>query len=379
MKKRILMVAPEPFFESRGTPFSEYFRIKALLKLGYEVELLTYHIGENVELEGLRIRRIFKIPFVKRIRIGFSFKKLILDLFLFSWAFFRALRRDYLFLHTHEEAGYLGAFLRKFFGVPHLYDMHSSLPQQMINFKTTDSKLVIGFLKKLERFVLKNSDSIIVICKDLEKHAKKILGDGEKIVLMENFLDEDYEVDEGLKREIDEVAKGRKIVLYAGTLEPYQGIELLMEAVKYLSEDVVVFVVGGEKKQIEHYKRNFYYDSRRIVFWGRVEKRYIKTFIEMADVLVSSRSSGTNTPLKIYSYLRSGKPIVATRIWSHTQVLTDDISILVEPSGKGIAEGIMVGLSEEGRKVAKNALEFSKKNYTEERYLELLKKAISFF
>ncbi len=379
MRKKILMVAPEPFFESRGTPFSEYFRIKGLLKLGYKVELLTYHIGEDVELEGLTIRRIFKVPFIKRIKIGFSFKKLVLDFFLFLWAFFRALRRDYLFLHTHEEAGYLGAFLRKFFGVPHLYDMHSSLPQQMINFKTTDSRLIIGILKRLERFVLRNSDSVIVICKDLEEHAKGILGSGEKVVLIENFLDEDYEVDEGLEREIEEVAKGRKIVLYAGTLEPYQGIELLMEAVKYLSKDIVVFIVGGEKEQIEYYRENYYYDSERVVFWSRVEKRYVRTFVEMADVLVSPRSSGTNTPLKIYSYLRSGKPIVATKIWSHTQVLGDDIAILVEPSGRGIAEGIKVGLSEEGKRIAENALEFAKRNYTEERYIELLKEAISFF
>ena len=32
---RILMIAPEPFFEPRGTPFSEYHRIKALLALGH--------------------------------------------------------------------------------------------------------------------------------------------------------------------------------------------------------------------------------------------------------------------------------------------------------------------------------------------------------
>ena len=41
--------------------------------------------------------------------------------------------------------------------------------------------------------------------------------------------------------------------------------------------------------------------------------------------------TGTNTPLKIYSYLRSGKPIVATNLLTHTQVLTPDIAKLVEP------------------------------------------------
>ena len=38
------MLAPEPFFEPRGTPFSEYHRIKALGELGHHVDLVTYPI-----------------------------------------------------------------------------------------------------------------------------------------------------------------------------------------------------------------------------------------------------------------------------------------------------------------------------------------------
>ena len=54
----------------------------------------------------------------------------------------------------------------------------------------------------------------------------------------------------------------------------------------------------------------------------------IPAYLLAADVLVSPRSRGTNTPLKIYQYLRSGKPIVATRLVTHTQVLSDDTAFL---------------------------------------------------
>jgi hypothetical protein len=64
---RILMLAPEPFLEPRGTPFSVYHRIKALLALGYEVDLVTYPIGKQVELAGLRIYRAPALPFLKRL------------------------------------------------------------------------------------------------------------------------------------------------------------------------------------------------------------------------------------------------------------------------------------------------------------------------
>jgi glycosyltransferase involved in cell wall biosynthesis len=57
--------------------------------------------------------------------------------------------------------------------------------------------------------------------------------------------------------------------------------------------------------------------------------------------LVSPRISGTNTPLKIYSYLQSGKPIVATNIYSHTQVLNSDVAMLADPCPESFAQGIL--------------------------------------
>jgi glycosyltransferase involved in cell wall biosynthesis len=57
-------------------------------------------------------------------------------------------------------------------------------------------------------------------------------------------------------------------------------------------------------------------------------------------VLVSPRASGQNTPMKLYSYLGAGKPVLATRIRSHTQVLSDDDALLVEPEPAAMARGL---------------------------------------
>ncbi len=50
----ILMIAPEPFFEPRGTPFSEFHRIKALIALGHTVDLVTYPFGRTSRCPGSR-------------------------------------------------------------------------------------------------------------------------------------------------------------------------------------------------------------------------------------------------------------------------------------------------------------------------------------
>ncbi len=60
-----------------------------------------------------------------------------------------------------------------------------------------------------------------------------------------------------------------------------------------------------------------------VIFTGQRPAEEIPRYLDAATVLVSPRASGTNTPLKIYQYLRSGRPIVATRLRTHTQVLND--------------------------------------------------------
>src|SRR5919197_756773 len=79
---RILMIAPEPFFEPRGTPFSEFHRIRALVELGHTVDLVTYPFGHDVSLPGLRVFRSARPPFMNGVGIGPSWRKLPLDVLL---------------------------------------------------------------------------------------------------------------------------------------------------------------------------------------------------------------------------------------------------------------------------------------------------------
>src|SRR5207244_1612045 len=92
---RILMIAPEPFFEPRGTPFSEFHRIRALTALGHHVDLVTYPFGQDVVMPGLRIFRSRRPPFLRGVKIGPSFAKLPLDALLTFTVIRRALSAKY--------------------------------------------------------------------------------------------------------------------------------------------------------------------------------------------------------------------------------------------------------------------------------------------
>jgi glycosyltransferase involved in cell wall biosynthesis len=95
-------------------------------------------------------------------------------------------------------------------------------------------------------------------------------------------------------------------------------------------------------------------------------------------VLVSPRSRGTNTPLKIYQYLRSGKPIVATRLLTHTQVLSDQTAILTGASPSEFAEGILAGIDDRERAAAvgRRARELAETKYSYAAYLERTRQAV---
>jgi glycosyltransferase involved in cell wall biosynthesis len=347
---RILMLAPEPFFEPRGTPFSEYHRIKALGELGHHIDLVTYPIGRNVELPNLRIFRSLRPPFVRKVRIGPSATKLVLDMLMVLTILRRALADRYDAIHSHEEMGLVGVWLAKWLGIPHLYDMHSSLPQQLSNFKYSQSSALRGFFTWAEGQMVHKSQVVITICQELQDTVSE-MGAGERSLLIENVMGGD--MDEPPSRSAAEIraawgiAPGAPLALYTGTFEAYQGVDMLIAAsaiVAKRSPDARVLVVGGEPSQVANAKDKAAAAgaSTVMIFTGQQPAKEIPGFVQAADLLVSPRIRGTNTPLKIYSYLRSGKPIVATNLLTHTQVLTPEIATLVEPRPEPFAEAMLM-------------------------------------
>src|SRR6266542_1537829 len=221
---RILMIAPEPFFEPRGTPFSEYHRIRALLELGHTVDLVTYPFGRDVTLPGLRVFRSARPPLMTGIGIGPSWRKVPLDLALFLSACRRAMTGTYDAIHSHEEGSWFGVVLAGLLRLPHLYDMHSSLPQQLTNFAYSRSRVVKRIFGALERFVVRRSRVVIVICPQLEDVVRAI-DTAVPSVLIENAPgsgDAPVEGSGAAVRRALGIGEGAPVVLYTGTFEAYQ-------------------------------------------------------------------------------------------------------------------------------------------------------------
>jgi glycosyltransferase involved in cell wall biosynthesis len=381
---RILMIAPEPFFEPRGTPFSEYHRIRALLELGHTVDLVTYPFGHDVTLPGLRVFRCLRPPFIGGVGIGPSWKKVPLDTALFFTACRRALSDKYDAVHSHEEGSWFGVVLAALLELPHLYDMHSSLPQQLTNFAYSDSRLIKVVFDRLERFVVRRSRVVIVICPQLEEIVRGI-DMGVPSVLIENAPGSGDAPVEGsglsVRRTLGLDAR-TPMVLYTGTFEAYQGLDLLFGAMKEVvaaRPDARLVLAGGRPDQVTAAARHAAAAgiAEVTIFAGQRPAEEIPAFLDAADVLVSPRSLGTNTPLKIYQYLRSGRAIVATRLLTHTQVLDDDVAVLTEATPVSFAAGILAAIEDpdRARAIGGRARQLAETKYSYEAYLARTRQA----
>lgn len=383
--RRILALAPQPFFQARGTPYSVYYRSLTMAELGARIDLLTYGEGEDVDIPGVRHVRLPHPPFLPPVPIGPSGSKVLLDLVMI-WVFLRRLvTGSYDVVHAHEESVFFAALFKPLFGYRLVYDMHSSLPQQLRNFRFSHSPLLIGIFERLERFSLARADVVVTVCPALARYAEDVMPDPGRQIMIENSRFEPIRTvspDGGGRRRGDradagvapasvEFPAGRRVIFYAGSFEAYQGLDLLVEAVADLRrthDDVTLVAAGGSEEQVEalHEVARRFDVPDECMFPGSLPQSEVRRLLPDADVLVSSRITGTNTPLKVYEQLASGVPVVATRITAHTQVLDDSIAFLVDPTPAALADGFRAVFDDptEARRRASAALERSERKHS---------------
>jgi len=375
---RVLFLAPQPFHEVRGTPLAVAALTRTLGELGHDVDLLTFPQGEAWSAPRVRHMRSARLS-GGRIRPGFSLAKAAQDV-PFAWFAARLARSGaYDVVHAVEESALLVApFLPR--TVKFVVDMDSDLGEQLAHSKSVVARLLGPIADWLHQRSLVRADLAIVINARLEEAARRErpglpVHRLEDPPLVSALTDADREAAAGLRLELD--LGDAPVALYTGNFEAYQGVEMMAHAAA-LSERAVFVFVGGEAEDIADLKARLGPASlSRCRFVGKQPPETLARWMSLADVLVSPRVLGGNTPFKVYTYLASGRPIVATRLDTHTQVLSDDTAFLVEPAAAALAEGIDAAVrdpSERARRAA-NGSALLDREYSVARYREKVQAA----
>lgn len=140
------------------------------------------------------------------------------------------------------------------------------------------------------------------------------------------------------------------LIMYVGNLESYQGIDLLLESFTQVlpaAPTTHLVAIGGNHNDIQKYKAQAkqHQIDQNVHFVGPRPIAHLKHYLAQADILVSPRIQGDNTPMKLYSYLDSGKALLATNLTTHTQVLETDrypeMAYLAQPEAADFAAGLL--------------------------------------
>jgi glycosyltransferase involved in cell wall biosynthesis len=364
----------------RGTPLAVLAMARALTGLGHHVELLSYPQGAAVDVAGLVHRRSLRLP-VGRVRAGPSLAKILLDVPFMAQAAWLMATGRYDVVHAVEEAAHLAAPLARLFRLPLVADVDSSIPDQLSHSPLARGGILPLMARGLETHALRHAVAAITVCRTLTDGVRA------RAPRTPVFQVEDPPlVDAASAPDPREVVRLREalglgpspVVLYSGNFEPYQGVDLLLEAARRVKAAQFVFM-GGEAEEIEAMRARALGTGagERCTFAGKRPPAELPAFLALADVVVSPRLRGENTPFKVYTYMASGRPLVATRIATHTQLLDDSLAFLVDPSPEGLAGGIEDALAdpERARGRAARARALVEREYSPRRYVDKVKEA----
>src|SRR5262245_63709850 len=313
---RVLMIAPTPFFGDRGCHVRILEQIRAVRHYGVEVLLTTYHVGRDVP--EVRTARTVRLPWVRRLPVGFSPHKPGLDLLLLITAG-RAARRfrpDVIHGHLHEGA-VLAATLGRLLGQPAVADLQGSLTGELVDHRVIPGRgLLPALVRGIERTSLRGPVRLLASSVTFARELTQRWGGGDRVVALPDGVDPEvfrpdlpaYELCRALRLE------GRRVVVFLGVLTAYQGVDDLIAAwptVVGAVPDAHLLLMGypNESRYRNVVKRAGLHAS--ITVSGRIDYREAPRYLALGDVAVSPKRSRTEANGKLLNYMASGLPTIA--------------------------------------------------------------------
>ncbi|MFQ5742145.1 MAG: glycosyltransferase family 4 protein [Acidobacteriota bacterium] len=358
---KVLFISPQPFFEWRGSPIRVSYTLRALAELGHEVDFLTLPIGQEKQIEGIRIFRVPNWFGIEGVPIGPSFWKAVFDVFLLFKALRLARRRRYDVVHGVEEAGALALIVARMTGGSVVFEKHSDPSSYR---RGPFRNLVLWLYAKVEAFSIRRAEAVIATGPGLVRQAEQALrrrrssGDGwrQRIHhisdIPSSLVEADPERTAAIRKRLCSRAR-QKLVLYVGSFAVYQGVHLLFASIPLVArrrEDINFVVIGGSGQQIEEEKAKLARAgaAEAVLFVGKVPPDELPDYLAAADILLSPRIAGSNTPLKLLDYLKAGRAIVATNSEANRLILDQATALLVDLTPEALAAAVCRLVDDDG-------------------------------
>jgi len=213
---------------------------------------------------------------------------------------------------------------------------------------------------RLFKFFLRRSKGIV--CNSEGTKKSFLENNFKKILVAPNGVDLDIfnlEIDKKEARKKLNLAVDKNLLVYTGrfmTDGMEKGIELVLESLKFTDEKTLFLAVGGSNEDLEYYKKiaKQFNVENKVIFLGYVSQRLLAVYQKAADCLLmpfpfNKHYANYMSPIKMFEYMASKRPIVASDLPSVSSILNESNCILVKPdSVLDLVTGIKKALQEPG-------------------------------
>ena len=362
---RILMLAPTPYFADRGCHVRIYEEARALIELGCDVRIVTYHIGRD--LPGIPTDRIPNVPWYTRLTAGPSWQKPLLDILLLFKALSvsRTFQPQILHAHLHEGA-FIALLLKPLLRIPLVMDFQGSLTVECRDhgfFKA--GSLAEALFSRLERIVNRAADAIITSSTAGAELLTKVwqIPENKVCPVIDGVDTERFRpfpaVDARRRFAIPEDAP---LVVFLGILNAYQGMDLLLTTMSILKaqKSQVRFLVMGFPEQAYRRKAHDLGLDEMVTFTGRIDYGEAAALLCAGDLAISPKLSLTEANGKLFNYMACGLPTLVFETPVNREILGSSGEYAVYGDATDLATRI-IGLLADRERLARRSHELREK------------------
>jgi glycosyltransferase involved in cell wall biosynthesis len=309
--RKILAIVTTPFYQEKGSSFRVCSIVLNLAKR-YEVDLVTYSLGQNIKIQNMNIMRTTKLFKPKLTVSKPTVSKILLDICVLVKAFKLKLKNKYSIIHCEDfEGAFIGYCLSLFFRkTKFVYDLHNMVIDNIrISSHRAKGKLFEKVISLIEKRVIKNFDLIII---NWEKYlSEPLFKDKNKFIYFDKHeLDtEKYDID-----------ANKDYIVYAGNFEPYQGIQEFLETFKKVNANYNLVLIGKPSQTISAFINDNKLNNR-VFLTGTLNIRQCNYLIQNSLLGISPRKSGKQPSMKLISYLVMEKPVLASDVEANSELL----------------------------------------------------------
>lgn len=340
MSKRLLLIFHGRYPSEKAAAIFAEASARSFEAEGYAVTILAPRRrgrGKDSRAVYLPTLDLFGlVPHALAFRISYFVFSLSASLYLF----FTRPRTDLVYSNEALPLWVLSQFF------PHtVYELHD-YPEQYAWFYR-------GLLRRVRGVVVTNQIKA-------ERVTREFALDRAKLLVEQNAVDMKMfggSVSREVARQSVGFSSDQKHVVYTGHLYGWKGVDTLAQAFRFLPPNTRVYLIGGTAEDVARMQKE-YLHTQNIIFKGNRPHEEIPLWQKAADVLVlpntaKERISAEDTsPMKLFEYMASGTPIVASRLPSITEIVDNTTAWLVEPDNpEALAAGIKEALASSEREV----------------------------